>query len=184
MTNTIKYSLGALVILLLLYFTNQSSQKSYSLVGNPIFSGNNEEIFRILLTENDDVLELVRSDTTWTITQADSFKVKDFQLEKLFDRLLKVEQEMLISSKSEKWEKFGVDDSLGRHLQVFDENDNELIHYVFGNSGQDYQHNYIRKNMSNDVYRTNDNVYFLLNTNTTYWGEKPKAPDSKDIDEN
>ena len=78
MTNTIKYSLGALVILLLLYFTNQSSQKSYSLVGNPIFSGNNEEIFRILLTENDDVLELVRSDTTWSITQADSFKVKDF----------------------------------------------------------------------------------------------------------
>ena len=64
------------------------------------------------------------------------------------------------------------------------ENDNELIHYVFGNSGQDYQHNYIRKNMSNDVYRTNDNVYFLLNTNTTYWGEKPKAPDSKDMDEN
>ena len=90
------------------------------------------------------MLELVRSDTTWTITQADSFKVKDFQMEKLFDRLLKVEQEMLISSKSEKWEKFGVDDSLGRHLQVFDENDNELIHYVFGNSGQDYQHNYIR----------------------------------------
>ena len=37
---------------------------------------------------------------------------------------------MLITTKSEKWEKFGVDDSLGRHIQVFDENDNEIIHYV------------------------------------------------------
>ena len=81
---------------------------------------------------------------------------------------------MLISSKSEKWEKFGVDDSLGRHLQVFDENDNELIHYIFGNSGQDYQHNYVREHKSNDVYRTNDNIYFLLKTNATYWGTKPE----------
>ena len=26
------------------------------------------------------------------------------------------------------------------------------------------------------MYRTNDNVYFLLNTNTTYWGKKPPEP--------
>ena len=98
-----------------------------------------------------------------TITQADSFKVKDFQINKIFDKLLKVEQEMLISSKKpEKWENFGVDDLSGRHLQVFDENDNELIHYIFGNSGQDYQHNYVREHKSNDVYRTNDNVYFFI----------------------
>ena len=28
---------------------------------------------------------------------------------------------------------------------VYDENDKELLHYLFGNSGQDWQHNYIRK---------------------------------------
>ena len=110
------------------------------------------------------------------------FTVKDHQIDKIFDRLLKVEQEMLITSKSEKWEKFGVDDSLGRHLQIYDENDNELIHYIFGNSGQDWQHNYVRESKSNDVYRTNDNVYFLLNSNTTYWGEKPpeEKPEEED----
>ena len=87
---------------------------------------------------------------------------------------------MLITSKSEKWEKFGVDDSLGRHIQVYDENDNEIIHYDFGNSGQDWQHNYVRQSRSNDVYRTNDNVYFLLNSNTTYWGEKPSEEKPED----
>ena len=127
-------------------------------------------------------VELVRKDTTWSITQELTYKVKDNQIDKIFNRLLKVEQEMLITTKSEKWEKFGVDDSLGRHIQVFDENDNEIIHYVFGNSGQDWQHNYIRDSKSNDVYRTNDNVYFLLNSNTTYWVEKP--PEEKTENDN
>ena len=174
MTNTTKYSIGALALLILLYLGNQNSQSSYKAEGEPIYSGSSENVHRILLTEEDKKLELVRTDTTWKITQADSFTIKDFQVEKVFDRLLKVEQEMLISSKAEKWSKFGVDDSSGRHFQVYDENNNELLHYVFGNSGQDYQHNYVRENRSNDVYRTNDNVYFLLNTNTTYWGQKPK----------
>ena len=80
--------------------------------------------------------------------------------------------------------KFGVVDSSGRHLNLFYENDNEVLDYIFGNSGQDFQHNYIRKNKSNDVYRTNDNVYFLLNTNTTYWGKKPTPPEPKEEVEN
>ena len=173
MTNTIKYSLGVLGLLIILFLTNQRSQNSYKIEGESIYTGSDDNVHRILFTETDKMLELVRSDTTWDITQADSFEVKENQIEKIFDRLLKVEQEMLISSKPEKWSKFGVDDSLGRHLRIFDKNDNELLHYVFGNSGQDFQHNYIRKDKSNDVFRTNDNVYFLLNTNTTYWGKKP-----------
>ena len=178
MTNTIKYSLGALALLLILFLTNRSSQKSYNIEGQKIYMGNDEDIHRILFTEGDKNLELVKSDTTWKISQADSLEIKEFQIEKIFSRLLKVEQEMLISSKVEKWTKFGVEDSLGKHLQVFDINDNELMHYIFGNSGQDYQHNYIRKNKSNDVYRTNDNVYFLLNTSPTYWGKKPEPPET------
>ena len=63
------------------------------------------------------------------------------------------------------------------HLDLHELNhDNEILHYLFGNSGQDWQHNYIRKHGSSDVYRTNDNVFFLLNTNSTYWGEKPPKP--------
>ena len=180
MTDTIKYSLGALFLILLLFLYNKNSQKTYSINGEPIFTGDNSDIYRILISEDDKNLELVKNDTTWRITQADSFIVKDNQIDKLFNRLLKVKQEMLITSKKEKWEKFGVDDSLGRHIQIFDKNDNESIHFIFGNSGQDYQHNYIRENKSNDVYRTNDNVYFLLNCNTTYWGNIPPDPNPEE----
>ena len=183
MTNTIKYSLGAFFVVVLLFLYNQNSQNTYELKSKPIFSGERESVFRILITEHDDQVELVRKDTTWSITQELTYTVKDNQIDKIFNRLLKVEQEMLITTKNEKWEKFGVDDSLGRHIQVFDENDNEVIHYVFGNSGQDWQHNYIRESKSNDVYRTNDNVYFLLNSNTTYWGEKPLEENTEDTND-
>ena len=176
MTNSIKYSFGVLGFLFLLFLYNKNSQDSYKMVSQSIFTGSAHDVFRIQLSENSKEIELIRKDSTWSISNVDSLVVKEDQIEKIFDRLLKVEKEILITTKEEKWEKFGVDDSLARHIQIYDENDNEIIHFLFGNSGQDWQHNYVRKNGSSDVYRTNDNVFFLLNTNTTYWGKKPPEP--------
>ena len=48
--------------------------------------------------------------------------------------------------------------------------------YIFGNEGQDYQHNYVRKADEQEVFRTNDNIYYLLNTSVTYWGKNPPKP--------
>ena len=179
MTNSIKYSLGVLALLFLLFLYNKNSQDSYKMVSQSIFDGSSDNVFRIKLSEDKKEIELIRKDSTWSISNVDSLIVKENQIEKIFDRLLMVEKEILITNKEEKWEKFGVDDSLARHIQIYDKNDNEIIHYLFGNSGQDWQHNYVRKNGSSDVYRTNDNVFFLLNTNATYWGQKP--PDPKPI---
>ena len=176
MTDSIKYSLAALGLIILLFLYNSSSQKSLEMDGQAIFNGSEEEVFRIKLSEDEKEIELIKTDTTWSFSNNDSLVVKENQVDKIFDRLLKVEKEILITSKEEKWEKFGVDDSLARHISVYDENDNEMLHYLFGNSGQDWQHNYVRKHGSSDVYRTNDNVFFLLNTNSTYWGEKPPKP--------
>ena len=176
MTDSIKYSLAALGLIILLFLYNSSSQRSLEMDGQAIFNGSEEEVFRIKLSEDKKEIELIKTDTTWSFSNNDSLVVKENQVDKIFDRLLKVEKEILITSKEEKWEKFGVDDSLARHITVYDENDNEILHYLFGNSGQDWQHNYIRKHGSSDVYRTNDNVFFLLNTNSTYWGEKPPEP--------
>ena len=184
MTDTIKYPIGALALLLGLFLYNQSVQKSHIISGVPIYSGKNDDVYRIVISENEKDIELVRTDSSWTITQADSLLIKMKQVDKIFDRLLLVEQDLLITTKDEKWEKFGVDDSLGRHLKVYGDDDKELIHYIFGNSGQDYQHNYIRNVNSSDVYRTNDNVYFLLNTNTSYWGKNPPKPETETLDIN
>ena len=182
MTDSLKYTLSALVLLTGIYIYNQNVQQSHIVSDSSIFSGNPEDIHRVLITEAENSLELVRSDTTWRISQADTLLIKENQIKNLFDRLLTVKMEMLISRNETKWEKFGVDDSLGRHLQVFDDKDKKLIHYIFGNAGQDYQHNYIRDSNSAEVYRTNDNVYFLLNSSTTYWGKPPPKPKELETD--
>jgi len=182
MTDSLKYTLSALLLLTGIYIYNQNVQQSHIVSDSSIFSGNPEDIHRVLITEAKNSLELVRSDTTWRISQADTLLIKENQIKNLFDRLLTVKMEMLISRNETKWEKFGVDDSLGRHLQVFDDKDKKLIHYIFGNAGQDYQHNYIRDSNSSEVYRTNDNVYFLLNSSTTYWGKPPPKPKELETD--
>ena len=86
MTDSLKYTLGALVVLIGIYFYNQNVQRSYTAPDSSIFSGNPEDIHRVLITEGDNALELVRSDTTWRITQADSLLIKENQIKNLFDR--------------------------------------------------------------------------------------------------
>ena len=181
MTNTIKYSLTALIIIIILFFVNQRLQSRHRIETGNIFVGDIDNISKIQISEKDKTLELIKTDSTWSIVQAESLVVKENQLDRIFEKIIPLKKEMLITNKEEKFKKFGVDDSLGRHFKLYDASDNELIHYIFGNSGQDYQHNYIRKNNSSDVYRTNDNVYFLLNSNVTYWGSKPKLESDESV---
>ena len=86
MTDSLKYTLSALVLLIGIYIYNQNVQQSYIVPDSSIFSGNPEDIYRVLISEGDDSLELVRSDTTWRITQADTLLIKENQINNLFDR--------------------------------------------------------------------------------------------------
>ena len=104
MTDSLKYTLSALVLLIGIYIYNQNVQQSYIVPDSSIFSGNPEDIHRVLITEGENSLELVRSDTTWRITQADTLLIKDNQIKNLFDRLLAVKMGMLISRNETKWE--------------------------------------------------------------------------------
>ena len=179
MTNSIKYGLGALAAIILLFLYNQSSQSTYELSTEMIFNDKVEQISRIKFLNKTEYIELVKTDSTWSITGHDSLIIIENKIDNIFNKILKTKREMLITSKEEKWSKFGVSDSLGKHFITYDSGDNELDHYIFGNTGQDYQHNYVRENKSKDVYRTDSNVYFLLNTSPTYWGSVPKEQEEE-----
>ena len=60
MTNTIKYSLAALALVTLLFLYNRSSQTAHTYEGQKIFTGDNDDIYRIVLNENDKEVELLR----------------------------------------------------------------------------------------------------------------------------
>ena len=173
MTSSTKIFTGILIILLTLFYFNRKSQKNLTVDGSPIFSGKNETIHRFLIIDKEDSLELVKNDTIWTITKADTLITKKNQIDNLYNRILMVKKEFVVSENPNKWSTYGVTDSLGKRFIYYDGNDRQIGDFIFGNEGQDYQHNYIREYDDESVFRSNDNVFFLLNTNPSYWGKKP-----------
>jgi len=83
MTDSLKYTLSALVLLTGIYIYNQNVQQSHIVSDSSIFSGNPEDIHRVLITEAENSLELVRSDTTWRISKADTLLIKENQIKNL-----------------------------------------------------------------------------------------------------
>ena len=176
MNKSLQYLLATFGVLLLLFFINQSQQNKYQISSESIFSLNEENVFQISLYDsNGDSLVLVRNDTSWTMPQADTLEMRDRQIDQFFEKVVKGTYDMIMSKNPEKWEKFGVTDSLGKTVSLFDENGTLLSSVIFSNKGQDYSHNFYRLATENEVYRTTENIFYMINVRPNYWGSKPKS---------
>ena len=183
MNKSLQYLLVVFVILLLLFFINQNQQNKYKISSEQIFQVNEDEIHRILFEESGDSLVLVRSDTSWIMPQADSLDMKDRQINQFFEKIINGSHDMIMSKNSSKWSKFGVTDSSGKKVTIFNKENELLASVIFSNKGQDYSHNFYRNIGTNEVYRTTENVFYMINIRPTYWGSKPsqKEPDNPDL---
>ena len=181
MNRSLTYALSAIAALFILFLINQRQQNKYNLSSDRIFVNDSESIERIVINNSTgDTLELIRTDTTWMMPEADTLIMKQRQFDQLFERLIGGKYDMMVSKNQGKWSKFGVTDSLGKSIRLFDENDQLLAHYIFGNKGQDYSHNYVRNYHEEEVYRTAENVFYMLNTSPTYWGKNPPEETTTD----
>lgn len=175
MTKSLQYSLGILAILAIVFLLNQRGQNQYEASSDAVFNGDKSSISKIEILDSNGSITLVREDSTWSILGADSLVMKEQQIKNFFDKVVLLEKEILISKNAEKWDKFNVGDSTGKHLFLYAENHELLGMYVIG-SGTDYSRNFIRIGDQPNVYRTNSNVQYLLNTSPTYWGKIPPKP--------
>ena len=180
MNKSLQYLLIVFGVLLLLFFINQSQQSKYRIASEAIFHVEEGNIYRILFTDfNGDSLVLVKSDTSWYMPQADTLEMKDRQINQLFEKVINGTYDMIISKNPEKWNKFGVTDSSGKMVTLFDEDNTLLLSIIFSNKGQDYSHNFYRTVGENEVYRTTENIFYMINTKPTYWGSKPKKEETE-----
>ena len=180
MNKSLQYLLIVFGVLLLLFFINQSQQSKYRITSEAIFHVDEGNIYRILFTDsNGDSLVLVKSDTSWYMPQADTLEMKDRQINQLFEKVINGTYDMIISKNPEKWNKFGVTDSSGKMVTLFDEDNTLLLSIIFSNKGQDYSHNFYRTVGENEVYRTTENIFYMINTKPTYWGSKPKKEETE-----
>ena len=183
MNKSLQYLLVVFVVLLLLFFINQNQQNKYKISSELIFQVNEDEIHRILFEESGDSLVLVKSDTSWIMPQADTLEIKERQINQFFEKIINGSYDMIMSKNPNKWSKFGVTDSSGKKVTLFSEENEVLSSAIFSNKGQDYSHNFYRTIGANEVYRTTENVFYMINIRPTYWGSKPspKEPENPDL---
>jgi len=172
MSNKLKFGLVALIVLVGLFFINKKNQASYSSNSTNLFSISKDDVKKILIQANQEALELVRNDSTWSISGNDTLTVKERSISQFFDKVLNIKLETLMTTKQEKWATYNVSDSLGIHLALVGWNDQTIGYLVFGRSNSDYARCYVRRENSSDVYLTSENVVYSLQTSPTYWGEE------------
>ena len=171
-------------VVLVLFFINRQSQKKYTVQTKTVVSEGKDDIHRFVVQKEDQEIELVRSDTSWVISGHDSLSVKLSSLESFFDDILQLSKESdPISKNPDNWSKYSVSDSTGTHLFLYNSNDKELGHYIFGRTKTNFGKNTIRMEDDPNVYLTDKNILFRLQTRPTYWGEKPKPPEENELEE-
>ena len=69
--------IGILGGLVLLYFINLGVQNSYSSDTTKIFSITEDSVSKIVISSNQDAIELIKNDTTWAISGNDTLTIKE-----------------------------------------------------------------------------------------------------------
>ena len=174
MTKNLNISLIVLATLIGIYLLNIRSQGKHESTSTAIFKDDPEDIFKILIQKGDKAVELARVDTIWKISGNDTLVTKPRSIENLFDKILKVNRGTIISENPNNYGKYSLDDSTGTHLAVINSKGKTVGYYVFGRSKSDYSRSYVRVFNDPKVYLADQNVLYMLSTQATYWGEKPK----------
>ena len=174
MTKNLKIALIILLVLIGVFFLNKNSQLKLDSTSDLIFTNNPKDIFKFLIQNGEEAIELIRADTTWSISGNDTLEVKSQSIDNLFNKVLKVNRGTIISENPERYGKYSIDDSTGTHLAVIDLIGETIEYYVFGRSKSDYSRSYVRVGNNPNVYLADENVIYMLSTREDYWGQKPK----------
>ena len=178
-----KWLLIALPILIIVFLFNSMQQSKLGSNSDQIFDINREDIFSIDISNADENVSLFFDGQSWTIDGNDSLIVKENTLNSFFDNVLKVKRTSMVSKNKNNWDKFNVGDSSGTILVLSDHNNEKLSKVIVGSSKAEWSSSNIRINDEVEVYQTNENISWQLNTSPTFWGEVPKA-DTTAVDSN
>ena len=176
-----KWLFIALPILIVVFLFNSLQQSKLETNSNQIFEIEKEDIFNIDISKADENISLFFDGQNWSIDGNDTLVVKENTINGFFNNVLKVKRTSMVSKNKNNWDKFNVGDSTGTNLVLRDHNNEILSNIIVGSSKAEWSSSNIRINDEVEVYQTNENISWQLNTSPTYWGEVPK-PDTTATD--
>jgi hypothetical protein len=179
-----KWLLIVLGIFVVLFGINQLQQSNLGSSSDQVFEIEREDVFNFDISSGVETISLSFNGESWAIDGNDTLVVKENTINNFFDKVLKVTRTSLVSRNQAKWDKFNVGDSTGTLLVLKDHNSESLGRITVGRSGAEWSASNIRVGDEVEVYQTNENIAWQLNTSPTYWGEvpPPPEPDSTAID--
>jgi len=183
MTKNLKWFLIALAVLIVFYGIDSIQQSNRGSSSDQIFEIDREDVFNFDISKGNEFISLYFNGESWFIDGNDSLVVKENTMNSFFNNVLKVKRNSLVSKNRNNWDKFNVGDSTGTHLVLKDHNGEHLSKITVGSSNAEWSSSNIRVGNEIDVYQTNENISWQLNTSPTYWGEvpEPATPDSSDV---
>ena len=183
MTKNLKWFLIALAVLIVFYGIDSIQQSNRGSSSDQIFEIDREDVFNFDISKGNEFISLYFNGESWFIDGNDSLVVKENTMNSFFNNVLKVRRNSLVSKNQNNWDKFNVGDSSGTHLVLKDHNGEHLSKITVGSSKAEWSSSNIRVGDEIDVYQTNENISWQLNTSPTYWGEvpEPATPDSSDV---
>lgn len=184
--SNLKWLLIGIAVLLGLYALLQVRESGYTTHTGQVFPDHTDDIYKVEMMAKGDSLTLQKKDLEWAIVGHDTLKARDHRITALFEQVLKVSRETLMTDKADNWSKYVVDDAMGTHVKVYDAENELLTHAVFGKSSTDWARNYVRIGDGPEVYLTDRSIVYQVSTDATFWGEKlpepaPTAVDSADV---
>jgi hypothetical protein len=149
-----------------------------------VFDLEKDDVSRFVIQEGDSYIELVRYDTLWVVPGFSGRMVREWRLNNFFNTVLSVERESMISDNPEKWITYGVDDSAGRQLQVYDMGGDLAGEVIVGQSSTNWQSSYIRDAGEEEVFLTRKSIYQMISADTSFWLEPlPEPEEEEEIEE-
>jgi hypothetical protein len=176
MGKNMKWLLIALGVLIVLFGINKIQQNQLTSKSDTVFDIDRDDVFQINIIQGNDSISLSFNGESWAIDGNDTLQVKSNTMDRFFETVINVKRTSLVSKNAGKWDKFNVGDSTGTHLVLKDYNSEPIANAVVGRSSADWSASNIRIGKEVEVYQTNENISFQLDTSPTYWGEVPPPP--------
>ena len=87
----------------ILFFLNKNSQSKLETVSEAIFTEDIEDIFKFLIQNGEEAIELARVDTMWRISGNDTLDIKSQSMDNLFDKIGMIDAFRVVNQQAEQY---------------------------------------------------------------------------------
>jgi len=165
-----KLYLAILVVLVIVFLLTKTSNNVEKRI--KFFQADSAKITTIEISNIKDTLRLSKKDNEWMMVEPFEYPVSEQQIKQIFAKVLPVQTSNLpISENENSFDTYKVTSSQGTGIKFYDENDKLLDGAIIGKSSSSGS-TPARRPDENKIYKLEENISYLISTDTNSWREK------------